>query len=83
MAHRVEVAPVGDVAVGLHLAAVDPLADLVGDPRQRPLDLFDALEPRALPLGERPGVVLADLLGHGRLQGPMSVKTSPRRAAIA
>lgn len=74
VAHRVEVSPVGDMAVGLHLTAVDPLADLVGDPRQRPqqrpLDLLEALGPRALPLGERPGVVLAHLRGDSRPQGP-------------
>lgn len=61
------------MTIGLHLAAVEPLADLVGDPQQRPqqrlLDLLEALEPRALPLRERPGIVLVDPLGHGCLQG--------------
>lgn len=72
VAHRVVVALVGDVAVALHLPAVDPLADLVGHrrqrPQERPLLLLEDLPARALALGEGPRVVLLELLRHSPLE---------------
>lgn len=72
MAHRVVVAPVRHMAVLLHLAAVHPLADLVGRggqrSQQRPLLLLEDLPARALAFGERAGVVLLQLGRDRRLQ---------------
>ena len=72
VAHGVVVVFVRDVAVALHLEAVDPLADLVGHRREgaeeRPLLLLEDLPPRSLALGERAGVVLLQLGRDGRLQ---------------
>lgn len=69
VAHRVVVLRVADVAVGLDLAAVEPVGDLVGDRRQRAqlaaLLGLEAQPARAGALLEGLGVVVLEGRGDG------------------